>query len=176
MSRVAIFIDGGYLTKVLKEFGEPKLDYQKFSELLAGGKERLRTYYYHCMPYRNSPPTREENERYAAMQRFVEYLRRLPRFEVRLGRLAKRAWGFEQKRVDVLFAVDLTRLSASRQISQAVLVTSDSDFVPAIQGAKDEGVLVQLYYSRKLSYNDELLQACDDRIEITAELISAARR
>lgn len=43
MSRVAIFIDGGYLTKVLREFGEPKLDYLKFSELLAGGKERLRT-------------------------------------------------------------------------------------------------------------------------------------
>ncbi len=176
MSRVAIFIDGGYLTKLLKELGEPSLDYLRFSELLASGKERLRTYYYHCMPYRSNPPTREENERYAGMQRFVEYLRRLPRFEVRLGRLAKRPGGFEQKRVDVLFAVDLTRLSASRQISQAVLVTSDSDFVPAIQAAKNDGVLVQLYYSKNLSYNDELLQACDDRMEITPELINPVRR
>ncbi len=128
MSRVAIFIDGGYLTKLLKELGEPSLDYLRFSELLASGKERLRTYYYHCMPYRSNPPTGEENERYAGMQRFVEYLRRLPRFEVRLGRLAKRdkqcgqcrqEWSeFEQKRVDVLFAADLMPLAASQQIGR----------------------------------------------------------
>lgn len=176
MSRIAIFIDGGYLKKVLKLFEEPRIDYLKFSERLVAGKERLRTYYYDCMPYRSNPPSAEETKRYAAMQRFVESLRRLPRFEVRLGRLAKRPSGFEQKRVDVLFAVDLTRLSASRQIGQAALVTSDSDFVPAIQAAKDDGVLVQLYYSPRLSYNDELLQACDDRIEINQDLINAVRR
>lgn len=176
MSRVAIFIDGGYLKKVLKEFGEPKIDYLRLSDELAGGHERLRTYYYDCMPYRSNPPTPEENARYAGMQRFLDHLRRQPRFEVRLGRLAKRPGGFEQKRVDVLFAVDLTRLSASRQISQAVLVTSDSDFVPAIQAAKNDGVLVQLYYSERLSYNNELLQACDDRIPVTGELIRRVTR
>jgi uncharacterized LabA/DUF88 family protein len=176
MSRTAIFIDGGCLKKVLKLFGEPKIEYLEFSERLAGGKERLRTYYYDCMPYRSSPPTVEETRRCAAMQRFLDHLRRLPRFEVRLGRLAKRPSGFEQKRVDVLFAVDLTRLSASRQIGQAVLVTSDSDFVPAIQAAKNDGVLVQLYYSPKLSYNDELLQACDDRMRLpkNSSTLSAA--
>ena len=186
LSRPAIFIDGGYLNKVLEQFGRTRIDYGKFSNLLAAGSELLRTYYYHCMPYRSAPPTPEEEALYASMRQFVDYLQKTPRLEVRLGRLAKRdkqcrqcrhEWTeFEQKRVDVLFAVDLTRLAASRQIGRCVLVTSDSDFVPAIQAAKNDGVLVQLYYSRGLSYNDELLQACDDRIEITPDLINAARR
>jgi uncharacterized LabA/DUF88 family protein len=127
------------------------------------------------MPYQSSPPTKEESERYAAMNRFVYSLKKLPRFEVRLGKLERRGTEFVQKRVDVLLSVDLVRMSWGRQIDRAILVTGDSDFVPAVQAAKDAGVLVQLYYFPGFVH-DELLQACDDRIEITKELIDSVKR
>ncbi|MBZ5516552.1 MAG: NYN domain-containing protein [Acidobacteriia bacterium] len=176
MSRCAVFIDGGYLNKVLEnEFARAAIDYGKLSEEVAQGTERLRTYYYHCMPYQSNPPTEEEKRRYVAMAKFVDALKRLPRFEFRQGKLAKRDSGFEQKRVDIWIAVDLVRLSFSHQIAKAVLVTGDSDLVPAIESAKDAGVVVQLYFSRR-SVHQELLQACDERYEIGQALIDRIRR
>jgi uncharacterized LabA/DUF88 family protein len=176
VSRCAVFIDGGYLNKVLEnEFSRITIDYGRLAEEVSGGIERLRAYYYHCMPYQSTPPTDEEKKRHAAMARFVDALKRLPRFEFRQGKLARRDTGFEQKRVDIWIAVDLVRLSFSHQISTAILITGDSDLVPAIEAAKDAGVVVQLYYSRR-SVHHELLQACDERYEIDQTLISKIQR
>jgi len=55
-----------------------------------------------------------------------------------------------------------------------VLLSSGSDPVPGVQAAKEAGILTQVYYSRR-SVHDELLQACDDRFEITRELIDTVR-
>ena len=60
MTRTAIFIDGAYLGKTLKKFGEPKVDFQQLSEKMANGADILRTYYYDCSPYQSNPPTSEE--------------------------------------------------------------------------------------------------------------------
>jgi len=175
MDKAAVFIDGGYLARVLKdEHGEVAVDFASLSEKLCQGCDRLRTYYYTCMPYQSSPPTAEERERYASMDRFIYSLRRIPRFEVRLGKLSYIKGDFVQKRVDVLLSVDLVRMSWGRQIQRAVLLSGDSDLVPAVQAAKEAGILTQVYYSRR-SVHDELLQACDDRFEITRELIDSIK-
>ena len=175
MDKAAVFIDGGYLANVLKQlFGEAKIDFGALSNKLCAGVERLRTYFYHCMPYQSSPPTKEESERYAAADRFIYRLKKLPRFEVRLGKLSHHGTEFVQKRIDVLLSVDLVRMSWGRQIDRAILITGDSDFVPAVQAAKDAGVLVQLYYAPGFVH-DEPLQACDDRFEITKELIDSVK-
>ena len=170
--RAAVFIDGGYLAAVLKEeYGQPRIALEKLSDIVVGTDyERLRTYFYYCMPYQSNPPTEEEKVRYSKAQGWISNLQRLPRFEVRFGKLAKRGDTFEQKRVDVLLSVDLVRMSWDHQIHKAVLVTGDSDFVPAIQAAKEAGVLVHLFYSdRAVHY--ELRDACDDRTLISQELI-----
>jgi len=181
MARAAVFLDGGYFSKVLKyAFDEPNLDYEKFSDLICEGDERLRTYYYDCMPYQSSPPTNKEKQMYAQKDKFIYNIRRLRRFEVRLGKLIyiPSAKDFIQKRVDVLLSVDLVRMSWDHQISKAVLVTGDSDFVPAVQAAKDAGVLTVLYHSKasKVGALDELLYACDERREITQDLIKSCLR
>jgi len=93
---------------------------------------------------------------------------------VRLGKLGWVGNELVQKRVDILFAVDIVRLSWGRQIGKAILVTGDSDFVPAVLAAKDAGVLVQLYHSPN-SVHDELLSAVDESFMITAELIEKAK-
>jgi hypothetical protein len=59
MSRYAVFIDGGYFKRVLRQgFGEPQISYQKLSELAANSEERLRTYYYDCAPYQSASADR----------------------------------------------------------------------------------------------------------------------
>jgi uncharacterized LabA/DUF88 family protein len=179
----AVFIDSGYLSKILKlVFKFPRIDFEKFSDALCGDDcKRLRTYYYDCMPYQSNPPTEEQRKRYAAHDAFLYNLRRLKRFEVRIGKLIyiPAIDDYVQKRVDVLLSVDLVRMSWDHQIHKAVLVTGDSDFVPAIQAAKDAGVLTVLYYSKghpQISALDELLYACDERIEISKDLIDSCKR
>jgi len=180
--RAAVFIDGGYFQKVLQYvFHSPKIDFEAFSNKVCGDCERLRTYFYYCMPYQSDPPTRAERERYANADKFIFSLSRLNRFETRLGKLIRipTTGEYAQKRVDVLLSVDLVRMSWDHQIGKAILVTGDSDFVPAIQAAKDAGVLTVLYYSRahpQVSALDELLYACDERIEITQDLINSCLR
>lgn len=170
MGKVAVFIDGGYFKAILKSnFKEPDIDFVKLSEKVVKPDSRFRTYYYYCMPYQSNPPTTDERRRYADTLRFINALKYLPRFEVRLGRLRKGFdrdgnTVFEQKGVDVLLSVDLVKLAATNQIDRAVIISGDSDFVPAIKAAK-ESTNITLYYCKGTAHY-ELLQVCDDRIEM----------
>lgn len=114
MDRCAIFIDGAYLGRVLKDhFGGARLDMLALAREIAGPREVLRTYYYDCAPWQSNPPTAEERQRTSTAEKFFHALNMLPRFEVRLGKLALRgrtAEGqpiFVQKRVDIMLGVDL---------------------------------------------------------------------
>lgn len=181
MDRYAVFIDGGYARKVLEQFSNPRVCYFKFSEYVAAGQERLRTYYYDCAPYVSSPPTVEQKTRKAGFDRFVAALELQSRFQVKLGRLARRVdhngeIRFEQKMVDILLAVDLVQLSVGHQIQRAVLLAKDSDFVPAIQIARNAGTVVELYYHIPPRPHTELMNACDDRILIDSDLIDKVKR
>lgn len=184
MARTAIFIDGGYLDKLcIHEFGRASIRYEKVCAVLAGPGELLRTYYYHCPPYQGNPPTNEERDRVAAKQRFFDALSRLNRFQVRLGKLAKRGPDqngnpiFIQKRVDIMLGVDMVQLSATRQIDRAVLIAGDSDFMPAIEVVKTLGVLTVLWHGpmrrRPSTVHQELWDCCDERFELTQEIIDS---
>ena len=182
----AVFIDGGYLDKVLKfDHGSPEIDYAAFARRLTEPHDVLRTYYYHCLPYQSPQPTDAERRRYQAKHRFMTALGFLSRFEVRLGRLAKRGHDddgkpvFVQKRVDTMIGVDMALLAGKGKIDKAVVLSGDSDMVPAVEAAKREGVLVALWhgkYSGQDRPSRELWQICDDRHEITSELIGGVLR
>jgi uncharacterized LabA/DUF88 family protein len=147
---------------------------------MADGMDILRTYYYDCPPFQSSKPTGEERERFSKAQSFFSALDRLPRFEVRLGRLAHRGVDgegrpiFQQKRVDIMLGVDLALLSGKNQITHAVLLAGDSDFIPAVLAAKSQGVLVRLYHGK--TYHKDLWDCVDERVQITKDLISAIKR
>jgi uncharacterized LabA/DUF88 family protein len=178
MSRIAIFIDGAYLQFVLKEeFHSPKIDFRLLAQKAADGREILRTYFYDCLPYQSQPPTQEEKERFGKKQGFFAALERNPRFQVRQGRLefrGREASGkpiFEQKRVDILMGVDLALLAAKHQITDAGIIAGDSDFLPAIEAAKGEGVVVHLFHG---SYpHRDLVAACDERVQILQPFIDS---
>lgn len=181
--RVAIFIDGAYLDWILRdELSMARLDYGKLSLALANGLDILRTYYYHCEPYQSNPPTTEESKRLSSTQSFLHTLKQLPRYEIRLGKLAFRGIGqdgkpiLEQKRVDILLGVDLVSLSIKRSITHAILVTGDSDFLPAVQVARDEGVMVHLYHGIKTNPHKDLWDRCDERTAINENFVKAILR
>jgi uncharacterized LabA/DUF88 family protein len=144
---------------------------------VSGGRELLRTYYYDCLPFQSAQPTPDERERFAKRRTFHSSLQRLPRLQVRLGKLARRHDNgkvrYEQKRVDVLLAVDLVQLAAKHRITDAVLIAGDSDFLPALEVAKDEGVLIHLFHGS--TPHDELYLCCDERSPINQEFIEAVR-
>ena len=172
-----IFIDGGFLEKVFSKLGEPKIDYLRLYSWISRKVmiPRLRTYYYHCLPYQGNPPTSEEKERFSKKQRFFNKISSLPRSEVRLGSLAYRGRSeekqpiFEQKKVDVLMALDIARSAFEQRITHIALISSDSDFVPAIQMAKDKGIIVYLLYSSEIKPHHDLVEACDEVIYLNPE-------
>lgn len=68
----------------------------------------------------------------------------------------------------------MVRLCSKGQIDTVVLITGDSDLVPAVEACKVEGAIVQLYYV-STSISDELLNVCDERYEIDRNLIDRTR-
>ena len=184
MARIAIFIDGAYLGKVLQNHhGGVQVAYDRLSDELSSGHDLLRTYYYDSPPYQSNPPTADESRRLSSRQTFFSSLKKLPRFEVREGRCARlwdrdrNSWKYMQKRVDVLFSVDLVRLSSKGQIQRAVLVAGDSDFLPAVTVAKDEGVQIQVVHSPEIrEIHRELWDAADDRRKLDSALILKVKR
>lgn len=179
-SRIAIFIDGGYLDAVIRdEFGGIKIDFDKLAHKIAGDVEILRSYYYNCLPYQRSKPTTEEANRFSQSQKFHHALRALPRYEVREGMLVYRGNDdkgkpiYIQKGVDIQLGVDLVLLSAKHQISHAALIAGDSDLIPAVNVAKNEGVLIHLYHGAEP--HQKLIQCADERTHLTPEFLNDVR-
>ena len=79
---------------------------------------------------------------------------------------------FEQKRVDIYLGVDLVLLAAKQRIHRAILITGDSDFLPAIRAAKNEGVLIHLYHGTGPQQpHRDLWEEADDRTVINPDLL-----
>lgn len=63
----AVFIDGGYVDKVLHyDHNRQRVDYEKLVRMMVKPDDLLRAYYYHCMPYQSNPPSEDESRRYGA--------------------------------------------------------------------------------------------------------------
>jgi len=183
MERSAIFIDGGYLEKLMqKRFDSIRIDMGRLSEVLADGSDVLRTYYYHCPPYLGPQSGDADHQRYQNKQRFFTMLNSLPSYQVRLGKLEFRGVDrltdkpiFQQKRVDIMLGVDMVELAATRQIQRAILLAGDSDFLAVVEAVKRHGVRMVLWHGPRggesNTVHDELWDACDIRHELTVQLM-----
>jgi len=197
MYRLAIFVDGGYLDSLASEEFGVRVDQGKLGEEIRrivasktpNSVDLLRTLYYDCLPYQSDPPTTEEKERFSKKRSYFDALRNLPRFDVREGRLVFRGFDkagkqiFQQKRVDLLLGLDFALLSSKRQITHVAVVSGDSDLLPALKVAKEEGILVWLFHGPRKSKRDgsstyayELWQAADERFEIDQDFMNRVKR
>ncbi|MBL7147489.1 MAG: NYN domain-containing protein [Nanoarchaeota archaeon] len=176
MEKAAIFIDGGYLNKILKNCFDVNVNYAKLCEIICNELElkRLRTYYYHCMPIIRKGNKNDEIK-HSKMQKFLSKLKRLPRFEIKLGRLQLVGGQFKQKMIDILMSLDIVNMCFDKQINHAILIAGDSDFVPAVKKAKEYGAVVHLYYHPS-SVHNEILDEIDELHIISEELISKCKK
>lgn len=171
--KTAIFIDGNYLKEILKD--NFFIDYLKLCKEICNITKlnRLRTYFYTCLPI-----VRKNNKidvkKHSSMQQFLSKLKRLPRFEIKLGKLQLIGNEFKQKMVDVLMSLDIVDMCFNKNIQHIILVAGDSGFVPAIKKAKDYGAIVHLFYHSK-SVHNELLDTADELHEINTDLINKSK-
>ena len=86
---------------------------------------------------------------------------------------------FVQKRVDIMVGIDMALLAGKGKINSLGLLSGDSDFIPAIEAVKREGVVVTLWHGRKRSDvapSIELFDLCDERRELTADYLQRIAR
>ena len=162
--RVIIFIDGSNTYHILKSLFPDKkpneFDFEKFIKYLANNRKLIRTYYY------NAPLDREKDENnYIKQQKFFDKIQRIPNFTFVLCRMLKRKVGdkmvYEVKEDDIHLAVDMVKLAYNDAYDTAILVSSDGDFVPAIQAVKERGKNVEnIGFENKFSYH---LQQVSDK-------------
>ena len=162
--RAAVMIDGGYWDNILKSMGNPEIDIVRLSEDLCNPAYRVRTYYFDGSTEERQP--------------FFDQLQLNDRFEVILGDVTKREIKcmhcnkntviYGQKRVDMLLAVTLVRLVSTKQVDLVVLLAGDRDFLPVVNVAKNEGVIIKLAYTRypKANVASGLFQKADERIHL----------
>ncbi len=145
--RVIIFIDGSNFYHIMRDFfnNSKKLmdfDFNKFTAHLAGKRKLVRTYYY------SAPLDRKKDEEtYMKQQQFFEKLRKLPDFELILCRMQKKSDHgetiYQVKEDDIHIAVDMVKFAYNNAYDTAILVSTDGDFVPAIEAVKEKGKKVE---------------------------------
>jgi len=178
--RAAIFIDGGYFLSLMKKNNiEPKYeelsDYFLKSLRKSNSLDLLRSYFYYCAPWMSSDPKEKELKRMEEHEFFMERIKKIDRWAIKLGKLRKRWDGhkeyYEQKRVDVLLSVDMVRHAASGHIQHIILVAGDSDFIPAVAAAKESGATVSIWYGDENSIHKDLFELADIATKIDLKKI-----
>ena len=178
MKSTIVFIDAGYLSFISKHFGSGrpiKYKIETFANNLAKSKgfECKKIYFYTAPPYQSSKPTKEKNKRKANYDKFISKLRNTkPQIIIKEGRCQKIGDTYQQKGVDTLITIDLSRIPKKEGINEIILLTSDTDFVPIIRDLKEDGIKVILAYftdrRRKsaFSLSNHLWNVCKDKILI----------
>lgn len=172
-----MFVDGEYARKIFKKqnfrLDVPGLVKKVLAEAGIDDQLLLRVYFYTAPPYQSTNPTADEKQRYGQFMKWKSFLEKQDNFEIKLGRTERRGPDYEQKMVDVLLSIDLVELSAKSRIRTAILLAGDSDLVPAVKKAKDNGVKVILCCSEdKHEYHRELWMESDKRIHLTTAIMS----
>ncbi|MCB0633647.1 MAG: NYN domain-containing protein [Saprospiraceae bacterium] len=163
-----LFVDGGCWRQMIEDaakrysfFDATQIDYAK----VFGGFSK--TFYYDSMPPQKNG---ESNEDYAArikpMEELFNDLRTIPGVHVYEGSSRRRRRTVQQKKVDIMIAVDMLTHSFRRNMHQATLLTADLDFKPLIDALVQDGMHVDLLYPHGKP-NKELLYAADARRPLT---------
>ncbi|MCZ6168002.1 NYN domain-containing protein [Campylobacter ureolyticus] len=67
----------------------------------------------------------------------------------------------KQKGVDMKIGLDMATLANKKQVEKIILITADSDFIPAIKLARKEGIIVQLDPMQNKHIKQDLLEHLD---------------
>lgn len=153
--RVFIQIDGNNFYHRLRELGLKSLlnfDYQRFSEFLLNKKERklvLAKYYIGAI--REEEGNLKSRKLMKGQQKLLGRLQKQG-FEIGFGHMLKTD-KYREKGVDVLIATDILIGAYEDLYDMTILVSSDTDLLPAILKAKSLGKTIQYVgFSHKPSH------------------------
>jgi len=137
--RVAIYIDGGNTYKRLKSLGIPKkesrFDYSSFVEHLLGDRILISKRYYVGV-VRNVDGSEKAEKMVKGQQKFLSGLEN-EGFEIKRGKIMYDDGNIREKGVDVKIAVDLVIGANDNLYDIAIVISSDTDLIPAIQYARN---------------------------------------
>ena len=142
---VAVYIDGGNTYQRLKEIGMPetskKFDYSAFIKHLVGERDLISKRYYVGI-VKNFDNSEKGGKMVKSQQKFLEGLR-AEGFEIKYGKIMYDGGRIREKGVDVKLSVDLVIGAADNLYDTAIVISSDTDLIPAIKyvrGAKSKAV------------------------------------
>jgi len=167
-----LFIDAGCLQALLRYASEAyfggvqvEIDYQR----LRRGARKV--FFYDALPVKKEKQDQAEFDAvFDEKLRYLDTIGRSDGYHVVSGDAISRKskndrerGGLEQKKVDILLAVDMLRFAHQGVLKDAVLMTSDLDFAPLIDALVAMGVDVTLLYQEGRT-NGELIRAADKAI------------
>ncbi len=151
-SRCAVFIDGSNFYFKLKELGFRNLlefNFSGFVKMLAG-KDKIMSATYYVGKIRTDG-TKQTKKLFDAQQKLLGKLRQY-KIRYALGYLMKTDGKYHEKGVDVNIAVDMLVATYENLSDRLILVSSDTDLLPAILKAKEKGKKVEyIGFSHKAS-------------------------
>jgi len=145
--KVAVYIDGSNFYKYLKdeEINFPKrvkFDFNAFVKFLVGDRECISKRYYTGV-FRNIDGSKKSKELVRGQQKFLSSIEN-DGFIVKRGRIMRTGSDYKEKGTDVKIATDLITGSVDNRYNTAILVSSDTDLIPAIKYIK--------YKKKRLEY------------------------
>lgn len=161
--RVAILVDGSNMYHYIRGLGlEPKIkfDFKQFGIWLAGEREIVSATYY-IGKIRSNHDIASQRLR-ANQQRMMAWLTQCG-WTMEFGHMLNHNGVYHEKGVDVHMAADLLRGAYKDFYDTAILVSSDTDLIPAIQYLREEKKKLEyIGFSHRPSYG--LIKYSDIRI------------
>lgn len=152
--RCIILIDGSNFYFKLKDLQLHNLlsfDFSGFAKMLARDDEIVHATYY--IGKVSTKPQREKGKKMLAnQQKLFEHLKK-HNINYSLGYLLKSGGVYHEKGVDVNIAVDILVATYENLCDLIILVSSDTDLLPAIKKAKEKGKIMEYVgFSHQRSY------------------------
>jgi uncharacterized LabA/DUF88 family protein len=165
--RVIILIDGSNFYFKLKDLGLHTLDFHfsDFIKFLAGNRQVIRSTYF--VGEVRTDGTAHVQKLYNSQQRLIA---RLKNHGVRyqFGYLLKSDGKFHEKGVDVHIAVALLVAAYENLADRIILISSDTDLIPAIEKAAEKGKMVEyIGFSHKVSL--AMVRSCRETRTLTRD-------
>jgi len=137
--KVAVYIDGNNFYKYLKdeEINFPKgvkFDFNKFIDSIVSNRECISKRYYVGIA-RNLDNTEKSKQIVEGQQKFLSEIEK-DGFIIKRGRVMYDGGRIREKGTDVKIVVDLVIGAVDNLYDSAVLVSSDTDLIPAIKYVK----------------------------------------
>jgi uncharacterized LabA/DUF88 family protein len=158
-----LFIDGGHLRQQFRNsidrwYGEAcDFDVQRVNNFFSASK----CFYYDCVDEKRNGESETDFKNRAAIQEAnFDRISEVAATHVRLGSLSGSGKKRRQKKVDVQLAVDAMNHAARRNMSRAIFLTGDQDFLPVVQALVDMGLFVDVAGDKRHTSRD-LARAAD---------------